>query len=906
VGSARRFLLRLLNAVRPGRAEPDLAREIGAHLQLLVDDLRRRGMSADDARVAARRAVGNVERTKDSHRDERSVIWLDDARRDVGYAARALARSPGFSAVAILTLAIGIGAATAIFTVVNAVVLRPLPVRHPGELVEMVFKYPRDPWLNSYGWRDYERFRDASHSFAALMAIGRDRLQVAQPGSAPELVDSMYVTGNFFSGLGMQPALGRLLRPADDRIGSAAGVAVISWPYWKRHFNLDPAAIGSRLIVNNTPVTIVGVTPRGFFGVVFGMNPPLWMPVAAEPLVATPSRLTRGSLSVALLARLAPGVTREQAQAEIRVLDRGRIEGLAARDPQWNHVPIEVRPAGGGLSIIRGRFSGPLLLMMGGVTVLLLLTCLNVASLLLARASGRRREIKVRVSLGAGRLRIARQLLTESLFLSVLGGAAGVAVAAWGAHALAAFLASGRSPAGMPQPLDFAVHLDVRVLAFALGTTIAAGVLFGLAPAWYAFASTSASPLRATGAAAETKRWRRVGQGFVIAQVGFAVVLVALATVFVRHLTSVRTVGVGFDADSVLQVQLDWSHAGPDVRTRHALYSRLLERVRAMGGVRAATLAAMTPVSGAGGSRFIAVEGFTEPHDERRRVALNLVAPGYFATLRTRLLAGRDFAREDEHRSAVAIVNEATARYYFGDGNPVGRHFNFEGQAWPIEIVGVVADAKYQDLYETPPRTIYLDAGQDRGQTDFILVLRTAAPPMSVAPDVRRIVGDALPNVAVARIDTLAGQVNASMLPERLIATLAELFGIVAALLAGIGLYGLLAFTVTRRVQEIGIRVAVGATHRDVIRMVLASALALTLGGLVIGIPAAFAAKAYVSHVLAAIAAYQAETPVSHSVGAGLPLMLGAAGMIAVALAAAYVPARRALRVDPIVALRCE
>lgn len=632
------------------------------------------------------------------------------------------------------------------------------------------------------------------------------------------------------------------------------------------------------------------------------------MPVAIEPLMQKPSRLADGSLNVSLVARLKSGVTLDQAQAEMRVLDRPRLADLEERshDVQWRQVIMDVEPAGAGLSMLRERFATALLLMMSAVGVLLLLACINVASLLLARGAARRREMAVRVALGAGRLRLVRQVMTESLLLSTLGGACGVLLAYGGGGALVKIIASGRSPVGMPQPLQIPVHVDLQVLLFAAGAVVVTGLLFGLVPAWHAFLSAPSASLRAIGGAAETTSWRRFGQGLVVAQVALSVILVTAAALFIRHLTDLRTVGLGFRGESVLQVSLDWSRSGYTPVQLASLNRQVLDRMASIAGVRSVTLAGMTPISGAAGSQFIKVEGFMEHPDDRRRVSLNLVAPRYFETLGTPFLAGRDFAFEDEGRPRVTIVNQAMARYYFGTSSPLGRQFTVEGQTRPLEIVGLVGDAKYWDLHETPPRTIYMNAFQGSGGTNLTFVLRTDVPPRSVVADVRNAVREVLPTVPVAKVTTLAEQVDASILPERLIAMLSALFGVLAAILVAIGLYGLLAYTVTRRTNEIGIRLAIGATSRDMTRMVLTSALGLVGAGLMIGVPIALWTKSYASSVLAIVAATQAEVPVTLPVGTTAPILVAAIAMLAVALVASYVPARRATKVDPLVALRSE
>jgi putative ABC transport system permease protein len=895
--------------VRPQRGEQELDAELRDFLESAVERKLRAGFTPDEALRAARLELGSAGAVKERVRDVGWESAIESVWRDVVYAFRGLRRSPGFTAVAVLTLAVGIGANTAIYSLVNALMLRSLPVRHPDQLVEMLFKYPGDPRMNSYPWKHYQRFRDQNHVFSDLIAMSRGRLQVTGSAVEPEVVDGVYVSANFFDALGLRPAIGRLIGPEEDQIGSnRAAVTVISWSYWQSRFNLDPAVLGKSLVVNDVPVTIVGVTPRGFFGLLLGMNPPLWMPVAMEPLTQKPSRLADGSLSVGLVARLKPGVTIAQARTEMRTLDQPRLAELESRsrDVQWRGATIDVEPAGAGLSVLRDRFAATLLLMMSAVGVLLLVACINVASMLLARGAARRREMAVRVALGAGRLRIVRQMLIESLVLSTMGGLCGIALAYAGANALVAIIASGRSPVGMPQPLEIPVHLDLHVLLFAAGATVGTGLLFGFAPAWNAFVAAPSPTLREIGSTAGKAGWRRFGQGLVVAQVALSVILLSAAAVFTRHLMDLRTVGLGFQSDSVLQLRLDWSRSTYAPAQLGALNRQLLDRMASIPGVRSVSLAGMTPISGAGGSQFINVQGFVEKPDDRRRVSLNVIAPRYFETLGTPLMSGRDFVFEDEGRQRVAIVNQALVRYYFGTSNPLGRQFTYEGQSQPYEIVGVVGDAKYHDLHETPPRTVYMNAFQGSRDASAIVVLRTDVRPMAVAAAVRRTAGEVLPIVPVAKITTLAEQVDASILPERLIAMLSALFGILAALLVAIGLYGLLAYTVSQRISEIGIRIAFGATSRDVTWMVLRNALGFVSAGLLIGVPIALRAKGYASNLLVTVASTQARAPITLPVDTTVPVVVSAIAMLAVALFASYVPVRRAIAVDPIVALRVD
>lgn len=431
-----------------------------------------------------------------------------------------------------------------------------------------------------------------------------------------------------------------------------------------------------------------------------------------------------------------------------------------------------------------------------------------------------------------------------------------------------------------------------------------AGVLVGLVPAWRAFLSSPSTSLRAVGAASETRSSRLFGQGLVVAQVGLSVVLLSAAALFVRHLSELRTAGVGFESQSVLQVKLDLSRNGRKPEELAPLYQELVQRMAALPGVRSASSAAMTPISGAAGRLFVSVDGIVERPEDRRRVSLNVVAPRYFETLSTPFVAGRDFQAADAGGPRVAIVNQAMARHYFGASSPMGRRFTLEGQARPLEIVGVVADAKYLDLHETPPRTVYMNALQGGGSAPTFL-LRSDVPPLSVVPGVRRVVDAVLPNVPLS-VQTLREQIDASILPERLIAMLSVLFGALAAVLVAIGLFGLLSYMVERRKNEIGIRIALGATSRDIVLTVCAGAMSLVLGGFALGVPPALIAKVYAGKVLTLIAATEAQAPITPPASAAWPLVGTAGVMIAVALMASCIPARRATKVDPIEALRFE
>ncbi len=804
---------------------------------------------------------------------------LEGFQQDIRYAIRALRRSPGFAAVALLSLALGIGSNTAVFSLINTLMLRMLPVAEPRQLVEFLNQYPGDPPLNVFSQQSYAYFRDHNHVFSELTGIQPARFHVRGEGLDPETVDAEAVAGNFFRMLGVKPTIGRLIAPAD----SAA--AVVSWSYWRNKFNLDPAMLGRRIVVEDVPVTIVGVTPREFSGLHVGLRPDIWVPLAGRP----------GPLQ--LVARLKPGVSIAQARAEMAVLFRWTLEerASASKDPLMRQLKFAVEPAGAGLSTgLRDRFAMPLAALMAVVGLLLLIACTNLANMLLARGASRRHEMAVRVALGAGRFRLMRQVLTESLLLSAAGALLGVFLAYFGAGALVRIMTSGRPIIGMPSHIEIQVHPDTHVLLFTGAIALLTGLLFGLAPAWSAFASGPATALRGIGMAGETRLRRLFGKSLVMAQVALSLGLVSAAGLFIGHLSNLEHLDLGFRRDHVLLATLDPARSGYSGEQLSRAYQELLERLETIPGVRSATISAPTPISGAGASRFATVAGHPERPEDRRYIFISWVAPKYFETLGTPLLLGRDFTFEDRGRPRLAIVNQAMARYYFPEGGAIGKYFTFDGESQPYEIVGVVGNAKYFEIREAAPRTVYLDTFQSP-QPASNFALRTSIDPEAVGPAVRRTVRTLLKAVPVVRIATLSGQVDASIVPERLVATLSGLFGALGSLLVAIGIYGLLAYTVARRIHEIGIRMALGATRGAVSRMVLGEALGMSCAGLAIGAIGAYWSRRLAGTLIEGLA-----------VNSAFPIVFGATAIIAITVIAAYVPARRAARVDPMEALRYE
>jgi predicted permease len=602
--------------------------------------------------------------------------------------------------------------------------------------------------------------------------------------------------------------------------------------------------------------------------------------------------------TLALLARLKPGMTLEQARAEMAVLYRFTIEERAGRsgDPLVHKLKVEVEPAGDGLNTVRDRFGKLLLVLMCIVGLLLLITCVNIGGLLLARGAAREREFAVRAGLGASRGRLMTQVFTESLLLSISGTLVGVLLAYFGTAALTSLLASGR----VAEQVHLRVRPDVHVLVFTAGIAVATGLLFGFAPALNAIRSTPVAALRQTGSTGETRLKRLFGKGLVATQVALSALLLSCGGLFVAHLWNLEHAYLGFRRDHVLLVTLDSSNSGYSQPRLSNSYRELLVRAKQIPGVHSVSLCAPTPLSGAGASGFADVEGYQEEPSDRRWLEISYISPGYLQTIGSPLLAGRDFNLQDQSRPRVAIVNETLARHYFAGRNPIGRHITLfhvtlDPERKTYEIIGVAADAHYSDIREPQRSGIYLPAFHDGIVSANNLAMRTSINPQELVRDVRSEIHEVMPNVPIFRIITLNAQIDASILPERLTALLSGFFAALGALLAGIGIYGLLAYTVARRTNEIGIRMALGATTGNVRRMVLRDTLAVVLAGLFVGIPLAISGRFLASRLVQDLA-----------VKTAIPIVAGAIVLVVGALIASYVPARRAARVDPMQALRHE
>jgi len=869
--------------------DAEMEEELRLHIENRADDLERSGLPRAYAARRARIEFGGPERFKEEIRDECGGRWLETLWTDLRYAGRMLRKSPGFTAVAVLTLALGIGANTAIFTMTNGLMLHTLPVRDPAQLVEILHHYPGEPepGFNGFSWDAYQRMRDGNHVLSDLIIGSLNLYVVGGHGLESQTVFGGNVGGTFFESLGVQPAIGRLIGPQD--IADTSSVAVVSWTFWKSRFNLKPDVLGQKIVVDDKPLTVIGVTQRGFFGLSNQAHQDLWVPLS-------PGDRSSPDFFVGLLGRLKPGVSIRQAHADLATLLQASIDRPDS-GPFERGMELSVEPAGNGVSTpVSQMLSTPLTVLMATVGLLLLLACANLAGLLLARGASRQHEMAVRVCLGAARGRLLRQTLTESLLLSLVGSAVGILLAYFAVGALIRLFASGRFITGLPVNFGVLRNPDAHVLLFTAAIALLTGLLSGVAPAVTASNTKPAFALQPGSKIGETKRQRMFGKSLVAAQVGLSLVLVSLAGLFVGYLSDLRNRNLGFERNNLLLVTLDFANSGYDAAQFSRLSQELVVRLSAIPGVGSATLSDISPMEGPGAGSF----AFAEGHPEKQaQVSINYIAPDYFRTYGTPFLAGRDFSARDEAGSRVAIMNEAAARDCFGNENPIGRHIILSHitqtkEDKTFQVVGVVGDAKYNDLQQPAPPTIYANLLQE-GLLGSQLAIRTRIEPHTVASAVRQTESAVLKNVPIVRMIGMNEQIDSTIVPQRLFATLSAVFGALGALLAVIGLYGLLAYTVAQRTHEIGVRVALGAAQIDVVRIVLRDALWMVSAGLAIGTPLAFWGNRVAASLIPGL-------PVTGAV----PIVIAAAVMIAVGLFAAYLPARGAMRVDPLIALRHE
>jgi predicted permease len=905
---------KILNLLRGRRArlENDLDRELRYHFDRRVEDLRAEGRREDDARKQAAIEMGGIEQVQEDVRETWTLSWLDDAARDARYAARSLARSPGFTITAVASLAIGIGASAAIFSLLDQVLLRLLPVREPERLVLVDWKgnalahaRGRGAGFNLMSYPICRDLQEQARFFDGVLCRHPTEVNLAvAAGQTPELVGTEIVSGSYFPVLGVSPALGRLLNEDDDGQPGAHPVVVLSHAYWLEAFGGAPDVVGRRVLVNNFPMTVVGVASATFRGIDIGDVPAVWIPAAMKKQ-ATPEwdkLLDRRTRWMQVIGRLRPGVTGEQAQAGLQpwfksMLDEDtRHEGFplvtAKQRAEFLASTLVVTPAAHGHSLLRQDLGRPLQVLMAATLLLLLLASLNVASLFLARGAARGREIRTRLALGASRRRIASLLLADSVWIAGGGGALGLLVAPMVSRELLSFLPSGAAGT------DLSSRVDGRVFAFAMLMTVATGVLCGVAPAWRAGRVPLISWLRdRTGAAGGGVRLRKA---LVVGQMAFTLVLLVGAGLFVQTLLRLVGQGPGFATAGRVAFRINPRRAGASDEDSSRTIRRVLAELRSLPDVESVGLAGVDLLSGGSWNDSMTIEA-----DKRivtdRAVHLEPISPGLFATLGTRVIAGRDFDERDAlppvgSRWRSVIVNERFARRYFGDASALGRRVGLgdrEDVRTNIEIVGVVQDFSYRDLREQTEQAFVPYFEGDWTAGTFYLHVR--GTPQAAFASIRSAVGRVDPTLPLLSPRTLDEQVDRSLTTERMMATLSGGFAAVALLLSVVGLYGVMAFVASSRTPEIGIRMALGATRRAAVWLVVADAVAMIAAGTAIALPPVWGLSRLVEAQLFGVHAIDAPTIAVASL-----LLAG------VALAAAIVPAWRAASVSPTEALRFE
>jgi predicted permease len=801
-----------------------------------------------------------------------------------------LLKRPGFVAVAVITLALGIGANTAIFSLVNLVLLRSLPVDRPGEIVSVAMR-GKDDSMSAWSFPNFRDFRDRNEALSGLLVYRFVPLSLSR-GGANERIWGFEVSGNYFDVLGVKAIKGRTFLPEEDKTPLANPVAVISYNAWQRRFGGDPEIVGKDVLLNDHQFRVIGITPEGFKGTEMVYTPEIWLPAAMMEWVEPGSTWLedRNTKNFFANGRLKPGVNARQAEASLNLL----ALQLAKEYPDTNEgQSVKIVPAGFLIPELRGAVVSFTWVLMGAVALVLFVTCTNLAGLMLARATDRKREIAIRLAMGANRMRLIRQLLTESVLLSIVGGLVGVLLAYWIIEVLLAF----KPPIDFPLALDVAV--DWRVLLFSLTVSLVAGAIFGLAPALQATRPGLSQALRETSAQGGAAR-TRLRSVLVVAQIAISLVVLIAAGLVVRTLQQLQTMNPGFDSQNGLTMSFDLGLQGYDEDRGQQFYKQLTERVKTLPGVKSATISSYIPLSLNFNSRNIFVEGQPAERGENVPLSMNASAgPGYFETMGTPLVQGRGFTDQDGAKTEqVAVVNETFVRRLLpvsSSAEAIGKRFSYHSAGGPyIRIVGVARDGKYFNITEEP-RSFFWSPMTQYYQTTGILTVRTEGNPESLLGAVRKEVQALDPNLPLFDVKTLTEHMRLALFAPKIAAMVLGVFGFVALLLSAIGIYGITSYTVAQRTHEIGIRLALGAQLSDVLKLVLSHGLKLTLIGAALGLVGAYLAT-------------RAITSVLYGVSATDPLTFGAVSvlLIGVALLACYVPSRRATRVDPLIALRNE
>jgi putative ABC transport system permease protein len=880
----------LRNLFRLHRADADLDHEVRSHLTLLIDENLRAGMSPQEAQRAARIEVGGIEQVKEQVREQRLGHWLHSVLSDCRYGLRQLLKNPGFTAVAVVSLALGIGANTALFSVINAVILRPLPFRDPGRLVAVLSIDPGD--ATQGGDISYPAFLDwqsQTRSFEAMSVWSNTSLTYTG-GDQPESVRGVMVSANLFSLLGVSPVLGRAFTPDEDQPAADHLPVILSYQFWQSHFGGDPNILGRALTLDDLEYTIVGVMPALFQYPVETDRRELWITIARDLQGTSPMAAQRGVSYLHVIARLKPGIAIPQARSAVLSVQQQLNRQYPENRPRSVAIRTESDQIAGGMRPV-------LLILLAAVAFVLLIACANVASLLLARATVRQQEFTVRAALGASRATIIRQLLAESLLLAFFGGLSGVLLAHWAAPALISV-----APEGLPRTAEIA--LDFRVLAFTFIVALGTALLFGLAPALKASNTNLRQVLAENGrASSKGPGGLHLRSALVVSQLAIAFVLLIGGGLLLRSFNRLLHVDPGFRSDHVLTFLLDVPSNRHPGAQRAAFVRELLQSARALPGVQSASAIFGLPLSD-GEAIFTAleIEGYPVPRSQRPRVAFRIIASQYFQTMGIRLLHGRTFTAQDEQGGPpLAIVNETLARQSFPGEDPLGRRikpsiaFGESDDAPMREIVGVIADVKSKGIGDTALPEVYAPQTPVDFVGEMTVVVRTATAPQSILPTMRSLVTSMDKDLPMRKVKTLDQYVSGSISAPRFEVLLLGTFAALAFVLTAIGLYGVISYSVAQRTREMGIRLVLGAQRQSISRMVLRQGTILALLGIAVGLVASFFAVHLIRGLLYGIAATDPVTFIA------VPLLL-----IAVSLLASYLPARRATRVDPMVALRYE
>ena len=905
--SLRRFLTRAFNFASRRVQDERLREEIEEHIALQTAENLRAGLSPVEARRQAILKFGSMEAIKEEYRAERGLPLIDTLLQDVRFGVRLLRKSPGFTFVAVLTLALGIGANTAIFTLIDSVMLRLLPVEKPEQLVQLLkFNPARHRTDDGFTYALWENVHDRQNVFSDTLAWSEKRFDLSQ-GGVVHIANGLFASGSFFGMLGVAPAIGRLLVPSDDYRGCSA-VAVLSYGFWREHFGGAANAVGSTLFLNRHAFEVIGVSAPGFYGVEVGSKYDVAIPLCSAALFdGKTSRLdTRDWWWLSIVGRLKPGVTADQLQARLKALSSQVFAG--ALPPDWGiegsrsflQRQLVSVPASTGISEMREQFGQPLIILLGVAGLVLLIASANLASLMLARAASRSREISVRKALGASRARLVQQLLTECLMLSCAGALLGILVARWGT----ALLVHQISTADDTVFLDLSP--DIRVLVFTACLAVATAVLFGILPALRSSRVPLLAAMKGMQAPETVRRtWFRTRSGswIVASQLALSLALLMVAGLFLRSLMNLVTLDLGFDRNHVLLMTAILKPATVPPDRRLTVYQEIQARLRSLPGVVSVGSTQRTPISSGGWSQPVEVDGAGAPKQDERDVWFQAVSPGYFGTMRTALLAGRDFTWHDGKASVlVAVVNQSFVQEYFPNTDPVGQSFRrIEGPVRPattIQVVGVVKDSKYSSLLEGSFPQAFFPIAQvaDRVEADDVEIyaVRTAPHPSAMIAAAQNAVAGVNKGISLS-FHSLAERVDDSIVQERLLADLSGFFGVLALFLAMIGLYGTLAYLVTRRQGEFGLRMALGAPRRSILQLVMREMILILLAGAFAGITISLASVRLIEKFLFGLTPHDPVT-----------LWCALALLAAVALLACYLPARRAMRAEPMIALRYE